>query len=347
MPKVSVIIPVYNVEKYLRECLDSVVNQTLQDIEIICINDGSTDNSLEILKEYAKRDERIDIIDSINKGVSTARNLGIDKSQGKYIIFVDSDDWLEPDCIAKAFDNITKTKADILCYGFNIIDNLQKQKCWHFEIIKNNCLKPEYNIQALKPFLTYVWDKIYRAEFIKKNQIYFPENISTAEDGIFNLFCLYKKPKYIFLPQLFYNYRTNNKNSATNQLENVILSDSIAFKYIINSSQFGVIDENLKILTIEKFINGIYYYYTKNKNFARKLKYIYQINKLIKYIYKCNLKNLFLKASNCLFLLNLRYKNILFNNIYSITISSDKTHKILTILGIKIKFRRRVRNAEG
>ena len=95
MPKVSVIIPVYNVEKYLSECLDSVVNQTLQDIEIICVNDGSTDNSLEILKEYAEKDSRLRIINLRNSGVSVARNIGIFAALADFIMFVDADDSIE------------------------------------------------------------------------------------------------------------------------------------------------------------------------------------------------------------------------------------------------------------
>ena len=92
MPKISVIIPIYNVEKYLRQCLDSVVNQTIKDIEIICINDGSTDNSQAILNEYAKKDERFVVINQVNQGLSVARNNGLNSATGKYVAFIDSDD---------------------------------------------------------------------------------------------------------------------------------------------------------------------------------------------------------------------------------------------------------------
>ena len=95
MVKVSVVIPVYNVEDYLRDCLDSIVNQTLKDIEIICINDGSTDNSLEILEHYKSKDERIKVISQENGGISAARNKGIDLASGDYISFIDSDDYID------------------------------------------------------------------------------------------------------------------------------------------------------------------------------------------------------------------------------------------------------------
>ena len=114
MAKVSVIIPVYNTEKYLRRCLDSVCNQTLRDIEIICINDCSTDNSLSILEEYAGNDNRIKLIDfKENKGAAVARNTGIDMAEGKYIGFVDSDDFVDLDFYEKLYTKAVETGADI------------------------------------------------------------------------------------------------------------------------------------------------------------------------------------------------------------------------------------------
>lgn len=115
MHKVSVVIPIYNVEKYLRQCLDSVVNQTLKDIEIICINDGSTDNSLDILEEYAQDDDRIKIVNlKENMGVSNARNKGIEHASGEYIGFVDPDDYIDTDFYGKLYKKASETNADIV-----------------------------------------------------------------------------------------------------------------------------------------------------------------------------------------------------------------------------------------
>lgn len=115
LPKVSVIIPVYNTEKYLKKCLDSVCNQTLQDIEIICINDCSQDNCLEILKAYALSDTRVRIIDfKENRGAGAARNAGIEAAQGEYIGFVDSDDFIDLDFYEKLYNSGTKTKANVV-----------------------------------------------------------------------------------------------------------------------------------------------------------------------------------------------------------------------------------------
>ncbi len=106
-PKVSIIVPVYNVENYLDRCLDSLINQSFDDIEIICINDGSTDNSLSILKDYEKKDARVKIINKDNSGVSDCRNNGINVANGEYIVFVDSDDWIDVNMIETMYNMTT------------------------------------------------------------------------------------------------------------------------------------------------------------------------------------------------------------------------------------------------
>ncbi len=120
-PKVSIIVPVYNVENYLNRCLDSLINQSFDDIEIICINDGSTDRSLEILKDYEKKDNRVKIINKENSGVSNCRNKGIKVSNGEYIVFVDSDDWIDIDTYEIMMDNIIKYNADIAVSNINYV----------------------------------------------------------------------------------------------------------------------------------------------------------------------------------------------------------------------------------
>ena len=117
MYKLSVIIPVYNVENYLRECLDSITSQTVKDIEIICIDDGSTDNSPKILKEYQKKDSRIKIITKENGGQASARNLGIKKAQGEYIAFIDSDDFIESEMLEKLYTKAKDNNLDIKSKG--------------------------------------------------------------------------------------------------------------------------------------------------------------------------------------------------------------------------------------
>lgn len=127
MDKISVIIPVYNVERYLRECLDSIINQTHRNLEIICIDDGSPDNSINILKDYSKIDNRIFIKQQQNSGLSKARNEGIKISTGKYLIFVDSDDWLPLDAIELLYKKIKKENSDIVIGGRITITNFKRE----------------------------------------------------------------------------------------------------------------------------------------------------------------------------------------------------------------------------
>ena len=126
--KVSVIVPVYNVEKYLRECLNFLVNQTLKEIEIICINDGSEDSSLEILNEYASKDSRFVIINQENSGQSVARNKGLDIAKGEYIGFVDSDDWVDLNFFENLYSEAVKNNSDIAAASIRkvIYDKLDK-----------------------------------------------------------------------------------------------------------------------------------------------------------------------------------------------------------------------------
>ena len=116
--KVSVIIPVYNTENYLRECLDSVLAQTLREIEVICVDDGSTDNSLNILKEYQNKDTRIVVLTQENRSAGAARNYGLSIAKGKYLSFLDSDDFFDKELLRKAYKNAEKNNADIVVYKF-------------------------------------------------------------------------------------------------------------------------------------------------------------------------------------------------------------------------------------
>ena len=130
MAKVSVIIPVYNVEPYLKQCMDSVVGQTLKDIEIICVDDGSTDGSLDILKEYATEDSRIQIIEQKNAGAGAARNNGMRHATGKYLSFLDSDDFFEPRMLEKAYDLAEKDQADFVSIQIRPVSYREETVCF-------------------------------------------------------------------------------------------------------------------------------------------------------------------------------------------------------------------------
>lgn len=116
--KISIIAPVYNIERHLRKCLDSLINQTYKNIEIICVNDGSADKSLDILNEYANKDKQIVIVDKKNGGISDARNIGIAKASGEYMIFVDSDDCIDLETCQKSLDTVLKYSVDVVLYSY-------------------------------------------------------------------------------------------------------------------------------------------------------------------------------------------------------------------------------------
>lgn len=227
MPKVSVIIPVYNVEKYLRECLDSVVNQTLKDIEIICINDGSPDNSLAILEEYAKKDSRIRIINKKNQGQSIARNIGINLAKGEYVVFIDPDDYFRLDALEKMYAKITETKVDIVishCQAFadDKSCNKQQKKVANF----NKFLTPktidslDITIDNLEFYLEEIpimlWGKMFSLEFLNKNNIRIINKNIVHEDDGFNIKVLSSFPKISVIENLSVMYRIRKNSSVSN-----------------------------------------------------------------------------------------------------------------------------------
>ena len=197
MRLISIIIPIYNNEEFIPRCLDSVINQTYKQIEIVIINDGSTDESLNIINKYKKIDTRIKVIDKKNEGVSVARNIGIDNSTGEYITFVDADDWLELDAIEKLYKEINEKKVDIVRGNYyinnSISDNTNVSKMYELSniVIKKEEIKDkkvlEYFLLAEKPIANLVMLLLIRREIIEKNNIRFDTNLYMMEDVYFYL----------------------------------------------------------------------------------------------------------------------------------------------------------------
>jgi len=294
IPKISVIIPIYNMEKYLNESLDSVITQTLKDIEIICINDGSIDSSLKILKEYEKKDKRIKIINQNNSGVATSRNRGINVSNGEFIAFLDPDDKFINNSSLENLYNAAINNNVLICGGnSNSYVNGKKKKLDHF---KKEGIVNYSNFQ--KPY--YFWKYIYNSTFIKKNKIYFP-NYSRFQDPIFFVRAMNEAKNFYALPQVVHYYRASNTNKKMNKqkimdtlkgmLDILKYSDknnlNILYYYIVNQFNSRYI-----IKMIKKF---------KNNNEVKN-----QIIKIITYI---NLKKV--KRRNKKFKLNKFYKKIM------------------------------------
>lgn len=254
MPQISIIIPVYNVEQYLRKCLDSILNQTFQDYEVICVNDGSTDNSLGILNDYASNDKRFIIISKDNEGVSVARNIGIEKAQGKYIQFVDGDDWLEPECLELTYNKIKDSDLDIIYYCHN---NFKDGKKLFDNIDEANKFFVDNENKSFIVMIWTCWNKLISRDFLQKNNIRFPKNIHYAEDGIFNLMCLYHNPKTAFIDKALYNYLYLKENSTLLQ-HNAIELENKALDFIINTQEFLNANDKFKILVINKHCRGTF-----------------------------------------------------------------------------------------
>ena len=205
-PKISIIIPVYNVEKFLRQCLDSIVNQTMREIQIICVNDGSMDNSRTILHEYADRDSRIIVIDKPNGGLSAARNAAYPHIQGKYTLFVDSDDWIALDLCEKTFAKAERSDADIIFFFWQE-EPEQKKKCANFLQIPP---QDTTTVQEKIPLLErgYIWNKLWRSDFLFDNHLTFPEGLY-FEDILFSWQGITKARRIFVIPEHFYHHRDN------------------------------------------------------------------------------------------------------------------------------------------
>lgn len=235
MKTVSIIIPMYNSEQYISDCIKSVINQTYKNLEILIINDGSTDQSLNICKQYAIKDDRIKLIDIENSGVSTARNIGIENSTGEYITFVDSDDWLELNMIELAVKNIVEKKVDIVMWSF-YRNFPTKQIESSFLPFKQKLFEKDKDILFLGSIyakfgrvtkvkgasIGTVWCKLYKSDIIKKNQLSFNPDLTRAQDVIFSMNAFnYAKEIYYFDERL-YHYRLSDTSttSGTRFIEN-------------------------------------------------------------------------------------------------------------------------------
>lgn len=237
--KFSIIVPVYNVEKFLRESLDSIVAQTLKDFEVICVNDGSTDNSLEILNEYAKSDFRFKIISQENQGQGVARNSAIDNAQGEYLLFVDPDDFIESNTLEYLCNKFQEADVDIIQFDYatckengeySITKIYQKKLNKDFKFsIKNGQIFNWNEIEKknLQSMSLYVWDKAYKTAFIKQHNIKFAPN-KNGEDHIFSISANLLASKILYINKVFYHYRTR-LGSAVNKAsdDNFCIFDNI------------------------------------------------------------------------------------------------------------------------
>ena len=224
MIKVSVIVPVYNKEKYIKRCIESILNQTLNEIEILIINDGSSDNSLNIINELTKKDKRVIIIDKNNEGASKTRNLGLKLSKGKYFLFVDADDYIEKSMLEDMYKKIEENNLDLLTSDIKIEKNGKMIKIEKdLEIEENDVLNGEKYLKLLLQELAFgaVWNKLIRREICIHNKIFFNEKIFLGED--YNFLC--RLSKYLNrvgkIKNSYYHYIKESNGSSIIKSKNI------------------------------------------------------------------------------------------------------------------------------
>lgn len=218
-PKVSIIVPVYNVEKYLPECIDSILAQTFTDFELLLIDDGSPDNSGKICDEYAARDSRIRVFHKVNGGVSSARNMGLDNAKGEWITFVDSDDRIVNNCLETCFDTLNKSNVDLLQFKHSqTIEYAENNE------IYNSPVENKKYIKYYHPVC--IGGAIFKALIIRDRDIRFRDNLKLGEDQLFIYDFIMNASTMMYLDKELYFYRPN-ESSATNTMSFSSIIDSI------------------------------------------------------------------------------------------------------------------------
>ena len=283
--KISVIVPVYNQEKYIQCCIDSILNQTLKDIEICIIDDFSTDNSLSIINKYYSGLSNTKIIHNTeNKGLSISRNIGIKNTSDEFIVFIDSDDFIDKNFLEVLYFYAKKHNADVVSMGYkNVIENNNNWitsteiKTTNTPYIITNDLESRLIAMCQKKFIANAWCKILKRSFIYEYNLYFDKIIS--EDVLFNFLLLYYSTKYIVIPDALYNYR-QTKNSITrcndiSKISSYLKNNIYALRYVQNY-----------ICRMEKIKNN-YELCIKIKNFFCEILFDYLFFKI------CNGQNLY------------------------------------------------------
>ena len=285
--KVSVIIPVYNAEKYITQCIESLLSQTLQGCEFIFINDGSKDTSRQIIEDYQKKDNRIKLVNQENQGVSIARNTGLHVAVGEYVGFVDADDYIKKDMYEILYNSAKQSNCDVVVSNF-------KSEMEGYEVITKYLfpvdivLKKDYIEQELLPYflqsdnLNTAVNKIYRNNLIKANNVQFPEKVMLGEDGIFNIEFFSNAANMKYIDYTGYYYREVAGSATRNISEKDYFKRALEV-YTMEPPKIyiGKIDDvRMSQLKSIKFINSvmsyIHIYFTpcKDVSFNKRYKYV-------------------------------------------------------------------------
>lgn len=265
MIKISIIVPVYNAGKYLNACLESIKNQTYKEIEVILINDGSTDASLSICQEYSKRDSRFIVVNKDNEGVSETRNRGIKIATGEFIMFLDADDWIEENTCEILYNQIRKNDAEmVFCNYIMEYENGRKNVNFNSETkvitgeeIKKDIILPlieeeDKNLVHTRAAFRGPWGKLFKKSIIDEKKIRFNKELSIGEDFIFNLEYLKYIKKVVIEDEYLYHYRINNQSALNRYRDNFWI---IYKSLLINLENY--LEENLGDMDYSKRLNKL------------------------------------------------------------------------------------------
>ena len=275
VPKISVIIPVYKVEPYLRQCLDSVINQTYKNLEIIIVDDGSPDNCGKICDEYAQADDRIIVIHKDNGGLSAARNDGLARVTGDWISFVDSDDWCELNLYEEAITCVEKTNPDIVIYSCfkgtakqdgedarihtfdNDFETEDKEILFQLQLAALSRKYIPYS-KAQPWTMGFPWDKLYKTSMVLDNGLTYAENVKANEDVIFNLHAFQYAKKISFFDAPLYHYRINPTSIGHKYTPNRVDINSEIYKELFRiGSLYNLPEEYYQALNVRIVGNTI------------------------------------------------------------------------------------------
>jgi glycosyltransferase involved in cell wall biosynthesis len=335
-PVVSIIVPVYNVERYLHRCIDSILAQTFSNFELILINDGSTDKSGTICDYYANKDKRVKVVHMTNGGVSKARNMGLELAQGDYLMFCDSDDYVEANWCNDLYLTIKHGRKVLPVIGVRVVNAIgdgKKESIKAFQqkmVLKNNRYFELYKI-GLSASL---WCKIYDRKIVEDNSVYFDINVNRGEDLLFNLSYILHVDSIISIPTIGYNYIHSNENSLFNGYRKD-LSEINVMVYYAWKEYFNKL--NVEKEQLEEFAT---YFYL---NFLNMLKYTFDQRNKDNLIKKIRLNNYILNSkefNECLNLADtskedLRYIKLLKTNNYYLVWVAEQVIKIKNILKVK------------
>lgn len=292
MPKVSIVMPVYNVEKYLRQCMDSILNQTLADIEVICVNDGSKDNSPAILQEYAAKDKRVKVINKTNSGYGHSMNVGIDASTGEYLGIVEPDDYILPGMYEDLYKNAIASDADIVKGDFyRFVDGKNGVERTYFQLSKlekyyHRIIDPGEEPAVFK-FIMNTWSGIYKLDFLRAHNIRHNETpgASFQDNGFwFQGFC--RSHKVMFIDRPYYMNRRDNPNSSVKDKTKVYCAN-VEYEYIKNFLIKNDLYEKFKYVYAMKAWHNYWFTYNRiDKKF--KSEYLKSISKDLRWFFDKN-----------------------------------------------------------